>query len=145
MTVTQGNVIELELPMRIYEKYAFESSKEDDAILLARLRLTASNIELDLRLREALIPETASMVFYRRVKAIFVSDLELCEAWLNDGKPSLEELHLIISILNKWDGNHARTNPYWRWELTREQAEINRRIVEAVDRLIARSNSGRGT
>jgi hypothetical protein len=138
MPATKGNVIELELPMRIYDQYAFQSPPDDDAVLLARLRLTASNIDLDLRMREALIPPASSMVFYRRVKAIFLSDLELCEAWLNDGRPSLEELRLIISIVNKWDANHARTNPYWRYEATPEQAAINHKIVEVIDRLIAR-------
>jgi hypothetical protein len=133
-----ANVIHLSLPIRFHEHYAFPCSADDDAILLARLRLTASNIDLDLRMREALIPEAASISLYSRAKAIFLSDLDLCAAWLNDGSPSLEELALIISILSKWNSNHARTNPYWPKQPTQEQAEINSRIVEVIDRLISR-------
>jgi hypothetical protein len=123
-----------ELPKRIYDRYAFPPSKQDDEILLARLRLTASNIDLDLRMREALIPTATSMT-YPRVDAIFRSDLELCIAWLNDRRPTLEELHLITRILDKWSKNHSRTNPYWSDQPTPDEAELNQRILCICERL----------
>jgi hypothetical protein len=69
-----------ELPRRIYDRYAFPPSPEDDAILRTRLRLAATNLALDLRTRERLIPFAASMS-YATIEAAFRSDLELCAAW----------------------------------------------------------------
>jgi hypothetical protein len=132
------NIIHLGLPQRIYDHFVTQSCFDDDAVLLARLRLTASNIELTLQMRDALIPQASCTARFRRVGAVFRSDLELCEAWLRDGKPTLEELHLIVSILNKWNSNNANTNPYWRLQPTPQQAELNQKIVEVIDRLIER-------
>jgi hypothetical protein len=126
-----------DLPLRVYERYSFPPSAEDTAILKSRLRLTADNFDLDLQTREALIPTAMGMEF-GRVEAIFRSDLELCIAWLEDGKPTLEELLLITSILDKWSANHSRTNPYWRDDPTPEEMEINRKLCAVVQRMIAR-------
>jgi hypothetical protein len=122
----------------VFSNYAFPPSEEDEGVLLARLRLAVRNVNLDLRLREALIPYAAGMAVDRRVEAIYLSDLALCETWLTERKPTLEELQLITSILNKWRDNHVRTNPYWTREPTPEEIEVNRMTVEVAQRLIAK-------
>jgi len=61
--------------------------------------------------------------------SLFQQDLKLCWEWLNSGKPTLGELHLITRLLGKWD---QRTPD----ELSEEELEGWHKIREITTRMI---------
>ena len=134
-----ANVIRLPFPFRHFHPTL---SAEDHAILVERLRILASGAGLTLKQMAALIPTSASIAHWRRVDMLYAIDLHFCLAWLEDNPSApLDELNLVSEILNKWDANHRRTNPYWDARPSDEEAELNRRIVAICDRLIARQHN----
>jgi hypothetical protein len=118
----------------IFNRYLPPLSKEDNAILIARLRLLAADA-VTLKAMAALIPSAASMVRHAHVEELFVRDLKFCLFWMEDHNPSLEELSLISEIIAKWDANHCRTNPYWNPHPSPVEAALNRRILAVCERL----------
>jgi hypothetical protein len=109
-------------------------STEDTSVLLERLRVGPEGWTL--AKIEKLIPYSASMNKSERVKTIAWFDLMFIEAWFDDNpNPSLDELVLIRSILNKWLANHRRAGlrvppP------AREEKALDRRIRQIARRLI---------
>jgi hypothetical protein len=137
----EDNVINIPIDPKvraaIFNRYLPKISKEDNAILIARLRLIAEDA-LTLKAMAALIPTAASMDKYHHVSELYTHDLKYVIYYMEDHNPSLEELHLVSVILAKWDANHCRTNPYWKAHPTPEEAELNSRILAIVDRLITK-------
>jgi hypothetical protein len=117
------------------------TSVEDTELLLERLRVVDRKgfPGFTLHSIERMIPHAASMVKHRRVDMFYRFDLCFCLAFLEDTpNPSLEELQLITRIMARWRANHERTIPNYECLLTLEEAETNRKIIEVIDRLIAK-------
>jgi hypothetical protein len=121
----------------IFNRYLPPLSDEDNAILIARLRLLA-NDAITLKSMAALIPSAASMVKYSHVEELYIRDLKFVLFWMEDHTPTLEELSLISEILDRWDKNNCRTNPYWNPHPSPQEAALNRRILAVCERLIAK-------
>jgi len=137
-----ADIIHLPMIPRQHNWYFSELSNEDNAILIDRLRLYANALGRNLHTISRLIPTAASPLRYDCVDRLFLLDMDFVLAWLNDRpKPSLEELHLISVIVDKWEANHHRTIPHWNSNATPEEKELNERILAVVRRLIAKGEN----
>jgi len=114
--------------------------EDNDPILHARIRLLES-AKSSLEAMEAILPQVSSPISMERspyVEYLFAIDLHYVMAWLTQPKCTLDELHMISVILNRWDKNHKQTIRSWRNDPTEEEAKLNRRIVEVCERLRAK-------
>jgi hypothetical protein len=93
-----------------------------------------------------LIPERACMVDHDVVSMLYTIDMHIIDHWLtHHPNPSLESLHLINVILNRWSKNHSACNPYWPSKPSEEEIEMWKKIEGIADRLIEKQGGIDGT